>query len=85
MRDHEFTGDVNIPCEAYHKRYDRQFLRRNITGRQIRNTLHGVHTLMRRPRSRQRFLCERRAVLKSSLVLMARFAALEFSCDSFRV
>jgi hypothetical protein len=44
MRDkHDFTGDVNIQCKAYHRCYDRQFLRRNITGRQISNTLHGVH------------------------------------------
>jgi hypothetical protein len=58
MRDkHEFTGNVNIPFEAYNRRYDRQFLRSSITGRQICNTLHGVHTLMCSPRSRQRLLC----------------------------
>jgi hypothetical protein len=47
MRDkHEFTGDVNIPCEASHRcsavscyTHDGQFLRHSITGRQIRNTL----------------------------------------------
>jgi hypothetical protein len=42
MRDkHDFTGDVNIPCEAYHRGYDGpgQFLRRSITGRQIHNVL----------------------------------------------
>jgi tRNA A-37 threonylcarbamoyl transferase component Bud32 len=65
MRDkHEFTGDVNIPCEAYHRRYDGQFHRHSITGRQIHNVLQRMAPVVMKERSARQF---RRQTLDEAL------------------